>query len=58
MKLFGHSIELGEVSYCDMGVDHVQLVKDAKTDREAKGFDVAESAVICARCLKAIKLSE
>ena len=56
MKLFGQSIELGEVAYCDMGTDHIQLVKDAKADREKLGFNVAESAVVCCRCLKAIRL--
>ena len=56
MKLFGYSIELGVVEYCDMGIDHKDLVREAKADRERLGFNVEESAVICTRCLKAIKL--
>lgn len=36
--------------------DHVTLVRDARADRERRGFDVAQSSVFCGRCRMLVPL--
>ncbi|MGA2233973.1 MAG: hypothetical protein ABSG23_00715 [Terriglobales bacterium] len=56
IELEGFEIELASELYCDRGGDHSELVDRARTDRRRLGHNVDESAVMCARCMKAIPL--
>jgi hypothetical protein len=55
-KLFNTTIEPGDINYCERGGDHRQLVREARVDRMRKEKDVDQSAVVCARCIRAISL--
>jgi hypothetical protein len=55
-QLFNTTIELGSIDYCSMGGDHHKLVAEARWDRIKKEKNVDESAVVCARCIRAISL--
>jgi hypothetical protein len=56
IELEGLKVELASELYCDRGGDHRELVDRARTDRGRLGRNIAESAVLCVRCLKAIPL--
>ena len=52
----GFEIEVASELYCESGGDHHELADRARTDRSRLGHNVAESAVLCVRCMKAISL--
>jgi hypothetical protein len=56
IELEGFEIELATELYCDRGGDHRELADRARIDRSRLGHNVAESAVLCVRCMKAIAL--
>jgi hypothetical protein len=56
IELEGFEIEIASEFYCDRGGDHRELAERARTDRSRLGHNVDESAVLCMRCMKAIKL--
>ena len=56
IELEGFEIELASELYCERGGDHRDLVDRARTDRMKLGHNVDESAVLRARCMKAIQL--
>jgi len=56
IELDGFEIELAWEGHCDRGGDHRDLVDCARTDLRRLGRDLAESAVLCVRCMKAIPL--
>jgi hypothetical protein len=56
IELEGFEIELASELYCDRGGDHCELVICARIDRTRLGHNVDDSAVLCARCMKAIPL--
>ena len=55
IELEGFEIELASELYCDRGGDHRELVDRARTDRRRLGHNVDESAVLCVRCMKAMR---
>ncbi len=57
IELEGFEIELASELYCERGADHHELVDRARTDRSRLGHNVADSAVLCVRCMKAIPLN-
>ncbi len=56
IEVEGFEIELASELYCDRGEDHRELADRARTDRSRLGHNVDESAVLCVRCMKAIRL--
>jgi hypothetical protein len=56
IEVEGFEIELASELYCDRGGDHRELADRARTDRRRLGHNVDESAVLCMRCMKAIRL--
>jgi hypothetical protein len=56
IELEGFEIEIVSELYCERGGDHCELAERARTDRSRLGHNVDESAVLCMRCMKAIKL--
>jgi hypothetical protein len=56
IEVEGFEIEVGDVTYCERGGDHGELVRGARSDRALLGHNVDESAVLCMRCLKAVRL--
>lgn len=50
LELENVSASFADISYCATGGDHEALVRDARTDRELRDFDVANSSVFCGRC--------
>jgi len=56
IQLEGFEIEVASELYCDRGGDHSELVDRARSDRKRLGHDLADSAVLCVRCMKAIPL--
>jgi hypothetical protein len=56
IEVEGFEIELASELHCDRGGDHSELADRARTDRRRLGHNVDESAVLCMRCMKAIRL--
>ena len=56
IELGSFEIELASDLYCDRRGDHHELVDRARAERRRLGHNVDESAVLCARCMKAIPL--
>lgn len=56
IELDGFEIEIASELYCERGADHRELADRARTDRKHLGHNLAESAVLCVRCMKAIPL--
>jgi hypothetical protein len=56
IELDGFEIEIASELYCDRGGDHHELAERARIDRMRLGHNVDESAVLCVRCMKAIRL--
>ena len=55
IELEGFEIEVASERYCERGGDHRDLVDGARTDRRRLGHNVDDSAVLCVRCMKAIR---
>jgi hypothetical protein len=56
VELEGFEIELASELYCDRGGDHRDLVDRARTDRRKLGHNIDESAALCVRRMKAVRL--
>jgi hypothetical protein len=56
IELEGLEIEITSEVNCGRGGDHRELVERARSDRKWLGHNLDESAVLCVRCLKAIRL--
>ena len=62
VSILGHKVEVLEVKgdlnrMCRRsGTDHLQLKHEARASRQAGGFDVDESVVLCTRCGLAVAL--
>jgi len=56
IELDGFEIELASELCCERGGDYRDLVDRARSDRRRLGHNVDESAVLCVRCMKAIRL--
>jgi hypothetical protein len=52
-------VGMADIGYCPASQDeegHERLVRDARSDRERLGFDLAESFVLCGRCRMLVPL--
>jgi len=57
LSLLGLKVEVTTDKTCKRsGADHIELKHAARADRQANGFNVDESFVLCGHCGEAISL--
>ena len=57
VNILGHKVEVTTLKQCKMsGADHDKLKHEARVDRQANGFNVDDSFVLCGHCGEAISL--
>lgn len=58
LTLLGHKVEITTDKQCKRsGADHIELKHAARADRQARGFNVDESYVVCTHCGEAVSLA-